>query len=166
MGKSFCPRKVAARFKYFSLKPRGSVWGFEIVGVEMSVLSVSDYLATLTVERRVWLNGCNKSSMPGAGGGGTSRGCSAQILVDLFQSRNAILSQSFEENQFCFYKVVCAVLFLPTSFPLAAAFKKNMIVHASLLNGPAPEMRPFVLLDRLGHNSCNLGVCEIYLITF
>lgn len=155
---------MAARFKYFSLKPRGSGWGFEVIDVEMSVPSVSDYLATLVVERRVWPNGCNKSSMPGDGS--TSRGCSAQILVELLQSRNATLFQCFGENQFCFYKVGCAVLFLPTSFPLAVAFKKNRIVYASLLNGPASEMRPFVLLYRLGHNSCNLGVCAIYLITF
>lgn len=118
MGKSFCPRKVAARFKSFSLKPRQSDWGFEVLDVEMSVPSASGYLATLLVERREWPKGCNNNSMPDVGEGDTSRGCSAQILVDLPQWRNENLSQYFGENQFCFYKLYYAALLLPTSFPL------------------------------------------------
>lgn len=65
MGKSFCPRKVAARFKYFSLKPRRSGWGFEVLDIEMSVPFVSGYLATLMVESRDWPSGCNNNSMAG-----------------------------------------------------------------------------------------------------
>ena len=69
MGKSFCPRKVAARFKSFGLKPKQSGWGFKVLDVEMSVPSVSGYLATLMVERRDWPNSYNSNSMPGVGEG-------------------------------------------------------------------------------------------------
>lgn len=69
MGKSFCPRKVAARFKYFSLKPRRSGWRFEVLDIEMSVPFVSGCLATLMVESRDWPSGCDNNSTPGVGEG-------------------------------------------------------------------------------------------------
>lgn len=54
------------------------------------------------------------------------------------------------------------MLFLPTSPYCCWPQEKHDSTCKSLLNAPAPEIRHFVLSDRLGLTSCNLCVCDLF----
>jgi len=115
------------------------------------------------VERKDSPNGCNNNSMPGVGEG-VRPGADHLKFWWLFPSGGIqICPIILEKINSVFIKqaVQCYSFQLPSHY-CRWLQKKHDSRCKSLLNAPASDIRLFVLLDRLGHTSCNLCVCDLF----
>lgn len=149
MGRLCSPGEGLVKVKSLGLKPEEAGWGFEVF------FSYAHGREEALVQE-LYTRCCR---------GSTSRGSSAQILVDSLHWRNTKLCHCFGEDHFCFYKLGCAVLLFPASFLLlllAVIYCKYNSTCKSLHNIPAPEIMHCMLLAIPGHTSCSLCLWFFY----